>query len=147
MLKVLIVEAQHILSDATMEFMIRNRLSWERFFGFDLSGAMPDDNSIRHFRNRITETGALKRVMEAFDWQLHKKCYIPMSGQIVDATLVPAHKQRNNNDKKEVIKADKTADEVWPDEPYKPVQKDTDARWTLKIDGKVRTGPMARPCR
>jgi hypothetical protein len=28
--------------------------------------------------------------MKAFDWQLHKKGYIPMSGQIVDASLVPA---------------------------------------------------------
>ena len=36
------------------------------------------------------ETGTLKRVMKAFDWQLHKKGYIPMSGQIMDATLVPA---------------------------------------------------------
>ena len=51
---------------------------------------MPDENTIRHFRNRMIETGTLKRVMKAFDWQLHKKGYIPMSGQIVDATLVPA---------------------------------------------------------
>ena len=40
----------------------------------------PDENTIRHFRNRLTETGTLKRVMKAFDWQLHKKGYIPMSG-------------------------------------------------------------------
>jgi len=25
----------------------------------------------------MTETGTLKRVMKAFDWQLHKKGYIP----------------------------------------------------------------------
>jgi len=33
---VLVVQAQHNLSDARMEFMIRDRLSWMRFFGFDL---------------------------------------------------------------------------------------------------------------
>jgi len=33
--------------------------------------------------------------MKAFDWQLHKKGYIPIGGQIVDASLVPAPKQRN----------------------------------------------------
>jgi transposase len=36
MFKVLVVQAQHDLSDARMEFMIRDRLSWMRFFGFDL---------------------------------------------------------------------------------------------------------------
>ena len=31
-----------------------------------------------------------------------------------------------------------SAMEIWPDEPNKAAQKDTDARWTLKIGGKVR---------
>ena len=62
MFKVLIVQAQHNLSDAKMEFMIRDRLSWMRFFGSELGGAMPDENTIRHFRNRMTETGTLKTV-------------------------------------------------------------------------------------
>ena len=88
MFKVLILQAQHNLSAAKMEFMIRDRLSWMRFLGFDLGGPMPDENTIRHFRNRMTETGTLKPVMKAFDWQLHKKGYIPMSGQIVDAGSV-----------------------------------------------------------
>ena len=112
MFKVLIVQAQHNLSDAKMEFMIRDRLSWMRFFGFDLGGAMPDENTIRHFRNRMTETGTLKRVMKAFDWRLDKKGYIAMSGQIVDATLVPAPRQRNTDDEKAAIKQGKTADEI-----------------------------------
>jgi|SRR6185312_12174183 transposase len=90
MFKILILQAQHNLSDARMEFMIRDRLSWMRFLGFSLGDRTPDENTIRHFRNRMTETGTLKRVMKAFDWQLHKKGYIPMSGQIVDASLVPA---------------------------------------------------------
>ena len=60
--------------------MIRDRLSWMRFLDFDLGGPTPDENTIRLFRNKLTETGALKRVMKAFDWQLQKKGYIPMSG-------------------------------------------------------------------
>ena len=36
MVKALILQAQHNLSDARMEFMIRDRLSWMRFLGFDL---------------------------------------------------------------------------------------------------------------
>ncbi len=145
MFKALILQAQHNLSDARMEFMIRDRLSWMRFLGFDLGAPTPDENTIRHFRNRLTETGTLKRVMKAFDWQLHKKGYIPMSGQIVDASLVPAPKQRNTDAEKEAIKAGKTASEIWPDEPNKAAQKDTNARWTLKIGGKIRYRPDGTP--
>lgn len=112
-----------------------------RFLGFELGGATPDENTIRHFRNRMIDTGTLKRVMKAFDWQLRKKGYIPMSGQIVDASLVPAPKQRNTDAEKEAIKAGKTAAEIWPDDPAKAAQKDVDARWTLKIGGKVRYKP------
>ena len=145
MFKALILQAQHNLSDARMEFMIRDRLSWMRFLGFDLGAPTPDENTIRHFRNRLTETGTLKRVMKAFDWQLRKKGYIPMSGQIVDASLVPAPKQRNTEDEKAAIKAGKSADEIWPDEPNKARQKDTHARWTLKVGGKVRYRPDGTP--
>jgi IS5 family transposase len=145
MFKVLVLQAQHNLSDGKMEFMIRDRLSWMRFLNFELGGPTPDENTIRHFRNRMTETGTFKRVMKAFDWQLHKKGYIPMSGQIVDATLVPAPKQRNTEDEKEAIKEGRPADEIWPDKPNKAVQKDVDARWTLKIGGKIRYRPDGTP--
>lgn len=138
MFKALILQAQHNLSDARMEFMIRDRLSWLRFLGLSLGDRTPDENTIRHFRNRLTETGTLKRVMKAFDWQLQKKGYIPMSGQIVDASLVPAPRQRNTEGEREAIKSGKRARDIWPDEPNKAAQKDTDARWTLKVGGKVR---------
>ena len=134
MFKVLILQAQHNLSDAKMEFMIRDRLSWMRFLGFNLGVATPDENTIRHFRNRMTETGTLKRVMKAFDWQLRKKGYIPMAGQIVDASLVPVPKQRNTQAEKTAIKEGKSAREIWPDAPNKAAQKDTNGRWTLKND-------------
>ena len=105
MFKALILQAQHNLSDARMEFMIRDRLSWMRFLGFDLGAPTPDENTIRLFRDKLTASGTLKRVMKAFDWQLRKKGYIPMAGQIVDASLVPAPKQRNTDGEKEAVKA------------------------------------------
>lgn len=145
MFKALILQAQHNLSDARMEFMIRDRLSWMRFLGFDLGGPTPDENTIRLFRDKLTASGALKRVMRAFDWQLQKKGYVPMAGQIVDASLVPAPKQRNTDAEKAAIKAGKSAAEIWPDEPNKAAQKDTNARWTLKVGGKVRYRPDGTP--
>ena len=98
-----------------------------RFLGFDLGGPTPDENTIRLFRNKLTETGTLQRVMKAFDWQSKKKGYIPIGGQIVDASLVPAPKQWNTEDEKAQIKAGKPAREIWPDQPNKAAQKDTQA--------------------
>ncbi len=68
-----------------MEFMILDRLSWMRFLGFDLGDPTPDENTILLFRNKLTETGTLRRVMKAFDWQLHKKGYIPMSAPLPES--------------------------------------------------------------
>lgn len=59
-----------------------------------------------------------------------------MSGQIVDSTLVSAPKQRNKDGERQALKDGKSANEIWPNEPNKVIQKDTNARWTLKI-GKI----------
>lgn len=64
--RVLVVQAQHNLSDACMEFIIRDRVSWMRFLGFDLGGAMPYKNAVRQYRNRLTDSGKFEALMKAF---------------------------------------------------------------------------------
>jgi hypothetical protein len=54
-----------------------------------------------------------------------------MSGQIVDATIVAAPKQRNTIEEKAAIKEGRVP-EPWKDSPAKLRQKDRDARWTVK---------------
>ena len=144
MFKVLILAAQNTVSDARMEFLIRDRLSWLRFLGFDLGAVTPDENTIRLFREKLTRAGALDVLFAAFDRHLRERGYLPMGGQIVDATLVAAPKQRNTAVEKEAIKAGKSAAEIWPDQPAKAAQKDTDARWTLKF-AKGRLLPGGKP--
>ena len=144
MLKVLVLAAQNNVADARMEYLIRDRLSWLRFLGFDLGAPTPDANTIRLFRENLTEAGALDAVFTDFDRQLKQRGYLAMGGQIVDATLVAAPKQRNTVDEKDAIKAGKNAGEIWPDEPAKARQKDTDARWTLKF-AKARPTPDGKP--
>jgi hypothetical protein len=56
-----------------------------------------------------------------------------MAGQIVDATLVAAPRQRNTEGEKARIRAGDNAGEIWPDKPAKARQKDVDARWTVKF--------------
>lgn len=47
-----------------------------------------------------------------------------MAGQIVDASLVPAPKQRNTKAENKAVKEGKSAQQVWPDQPNKAVQAD-----------------------
>jgi transposase len=140
MLKVLVLAAQNNVSDARMEYLIRDRLSWLRFLGFDLGAPMPDADTIRLFREKLTDAGALDAVFPDLDRRLKERGYLAMGGQIVDATLVAAPKQRNTAPEKDAIKAGNTAGEIWRDEPARAAQKDTDARWTLKF---AKAKPMA----
>ena len=146
MFKVLILAARHTVSDERIEFLIRDRLSWLRFLGFDLGAPTPDRNTIWTFRERLVRAGAMDDLFAAFDGELCRCGYLAMGGQIVDATLVLGPKQRNSDDEKAAIKAGKSAAEIWPDQPAKAAQKDTDARWTLKTGSSSRNrfGPDPR---
>ena len=144
MFKVLILAAQHNVSDERMEFLIRDRLSWLRFLGFGLGKPTPDENTIGLFREKLTRAGVIRGLFDAFDKQLQASGYLPMGGQIVDATLVCAPRQRNSESEKALIKEGKRADEIWPDDPNKAAQKDTDARWTVKFS-KAKTKADGRP--
>lgn len=59
MLKVLVLAAQNNVADARMEYLVRDRLSWLRFLGFDLGAPTPDANTIRLFRERLTQKDTL----------------------------------------------------------------------------------------
>jgi hypothetical protein len=62
-----------------------------------------------------------------------------MSGEIIDATLMPAPGQRNNQARKQAIKQGTTACKIWPDELAKAVHKNMqEQRATLKAQ--VRQG-------
>ncbi len=62
------------------------------------------------------------------------------AGSVVDASLIPAPRQRNTKAERAGIKAGKTAAEIWPDKLARAAQKDADARWTVKFT-KARPKP------
>ena len=70
-------------------------MSWLRFLGFDLGAPTPDRNTIWTFRERLIRAGAMEALFATFDRELRRAGYLAMGGQIVDATLVSAPKQRN----------------------------------------------------
>jgi transposase, IS5 family len=131
MFKVLILQTQNNLSDERTEFYRRDRLTWMRFLGLGLGDAVPDANTIWTFREMLTRAGAIWRLFELFDQELRAAGYLAMSGQLVDATIVSAPKQRNTRAEKQAIR-DGRVPEDWQEKPAKLRQKDRDARWTVK---------------
>lgn len=136
MFKILVIQAQNTLSDDRAEFLINDRLSFMRFLGLGLADKVPDAKTIWAFRERLTKAGAIEALFRRFDQTIREAGYIPMSGQIVDASLVAAPKQRNTEAEKAEIKAGRIP-EAWQDKPAKLRQKDRDARWTL-VFGRAR---------
>jgi hypothetical protein len=66
-----------------------------------------------------------------------------MSGQLVDASIVAAPKQRNTRAEKQAIREGRVPED-WQQKPAKLSQKDRDARWTVKTTkAKLREGETA----
>jgi transposase, IS5 family len=127
MFKVLVLQTQNNLSDERTEFYLRDRLTWMRFLGLGLGDAVPDANTIWTFREVLTQAGATQRLFELFDQELRAAGYLAMSGQLVDASIVAAPKQRNTRAEKQELKAGRVPD-AWRAKPAKLRQKDRDAR-------------------
>jgi len=141
MFKVLVVQALYSLSDEAAEFQIKDRLSFQRFLGLGLDGRVPDATTVWLFREQLVKAKAIDKLFARFDAALKDRGYLAMGGQILDATIVPAPKQRNTEDEKAAIKEGRVP-EAW--KPAKARQKDRDARWTVKYS-KAKVKPGADP--
>ena len=129
--KVLVLAALYNLSDDQMEYQLRDRLSFMRFAGLGLEDAVPDAKTLWLYREALAKAGAVDGLFNQFDGYLKAKGYLAMGGQIIDATIVPAPRQRNSRDENAAVKAGKTPPD-WEANPAKNRQKDKDARWTKK---------------
>ena len=73
----------------------------------------------------------VRELFETFNAFLDNQGYVAQKGQIIDASIVAAPRQRNSRQENEQIKAGETP-EAWADKPHKRSQKDIDASWTKK---------------
>ena len=136
MFKVLMLQASHNLSDERTEYLIQDRLSFMRFLGLGTGrhGAgrqhdldLPRGADAGADRRQAGDRGAVRAL----------RCgalgagFLAMSGQIIDASIVAAPKQRNTDGEKRDIKEGRIPED-WADKPAKLRQKDRDARWTVK---------------
>lgn len=129
--KMLVLASLYNLSDENLEFQVRDRLSFMRFLGLDLHDPVPDATTIWLFREELVKAGKIGELFDLFRQHLEAKGYIARGGQIIDASIVEAPKQRNTREENEQVKNGKTPND-WRQHPAKNRQKDKDARWAKK---------------
>jgi transposase, IS5 family len=130
--RMLVLQSLHGLSLEATERMVRDRLSWMRFCGLGIADPVADANTLWDFREALIRADVLGDLFQRLDRAINVAGFIPRAGQIVDASLVAAPRQRNTEGEKAAIKAGKTALEIWPEKPAKAAQKDISGRWTVK---------------
>ncbi len=129
--KALVVQALYNLSDEQMEFQLRDRLSFMRFLGLGLEDRVPDATTLWLYREALARAGMVEQLFADFDACLRERGYLAMAGQIIDASIVAAPRQRNSRAENAQIKAGETPP-GFAAHPAKHRQKDCDARWTRK---------------
>jgi transposase, IS5 family len=94
MVKILLVQQWHTLSDPGAEEAVRDRLSFRRFCGLPLEADTPDHASIWGFRQTIDKLGLSTALLSETNRQLDALGLIVKRGTLVDATLIEAAVKR-----------------------------------------------------
>ncbi|MBK8039634.1 MAG: transposase [Verrucomicrobiaceae bacterium] len=89
MLKVLVLQKFHGLSDDATEEQIFDRTSFKSFLGLRIGDVIPDAKTIWDFKQRLEESGreGSRKLFDAFNLQLEAQGYIAREGSIIDASF------------------------------------------------------------
>jgi transposase len=88
MFKILILQRMYNISDARVEYQIKDRLSFMRFLGLALCDTVPDEKTIWEFRDHLVQAEIIDSVFYRFTRQMEEKKIITYSGSIIDAAFV-----------------------------------------------------------
>jgi transposase, IS5 family len=80
------------------ELQIKDRFSVQQFLGFGLDATVPDAPKVLLFRERLAKAEAIDKLFACFDAALKDRGYRALGGQIIDASVVRAPKQRNTEE-------------------------------------------------
>jgi IS5 family transposase len=132
MFKITLLQDWNNISDASAEYLINDRLSFQRFLGMELGEKAPDEKTIWLFKEQLGKDG-MRELFDYFNDILRTCGVIKHEGTLLDATFVEAPRQRNTREQNKVIKEGGIPEE-WqePENVNKLEQKDTDARWAKK---------------
>ena len=135
MFKILLLQSWYNISDDKAEYIINDRLSFQRFLGLRLYSNVPDAKTIWLYREKLKESGVYGELFGLFSEMMEEEKVITRRGSLIDATFVEVPKQRNTREENKQIKAGEVPEE-WLEETagakHKLSQKDVDARWTKK---------------
>ena len=70
MFKIMILQSLYNLSDAAVEFQVKDRLSFMRFLGLSLADRVPDEKTVWLFREQLGKLGLESKLFEQFDGYL-----------------------------------------------------------------------------
>jgi len=129
MFKILILQSLYNLSDEAMEYQVRDRLSFMRFLNLAIEDSVPDARTIWLFREQLKEFKLVEKLFADFDRYLAESGFEAKKGQIIDASIAAAPKQRNSREENGQIKDGKIPKD-WSQK--KRSHKDTDANWVQK---------------
>ena len=129
MFKILVLQQLYNLSDAQTEYQVRDRYSFGRFLGLSPEDAVPDAKTVWRFREGLKLAGVLESLYVEMLSQVEPRGYIARKGQIVDASVVKAPRQRNSREDNEKVKRGEVPQE-WSGSKRR--HKDVEARWTRK---------------
>ena len=161
MFKILILQRFYNISDDQTEYMINDRMSFQRFLGLTLADKVPDAKTIWAFRETLSQKDKMKNLFKKFNAELERSGIIAHETTLIDATFVDAPKQRNTRSENKDIKAGLTPSEWLPSvddteaealkKKHRLSRKDLSARWMtknrekhygykdhVKVDGKTK---------
>lgn len=142
MLKVIVLQRYYGLGDHQIEYQIVDRTSFRQFLGIQTVSDIPDEKTVWACREKLVQAGAFDTLFDDFRRFLDEKGLRFDEGKIIDATFVPAPRQRNSREVNKIIKQG-NGDTLWNAEEgdsekekktkkAKKCHKDIDARWTKK---------------
>jgi IS5 family transposase len=132
--KSLILQSWYNLADEELEYQLADRLSFQRFLGFPEN--IPDYSTVWYCRERLTQSGELKKIWDELQRQLDVAGFGIKKGVIQDAAIITADvgKKRQYLEKK-AAKQGKAVEYT----PKQIAQQDQDGSYTVK-NGQVDFG-------
>lgn len=126
MFKIMILQSLYNLSDDSIEYQIRDRISFMRFLGLNVDQIVPDAKTIWVFREDLGKLKLTKKLFKKFDNVLNERGLQARKGQIVDANIVNVPIQRNSREQNKKLKENEIPNE-WTENIKR--QKDPDSKW------------------
>lgn len=133
MFKIVMLQQWYHIADDKTEYMINDRLSFQRFLGLGLEDKVPDAKTIWAFKEEMGKHGLDARLFNMFTQAMEESGVITHKGSLADASFVDVPRQRNTREEKAAIKAGEIP-KGWEaeEQKHKRSQKDVDGRWAKK---------------